>query len=202
MTFGKAALCAATILCSTQANGAARLFAVHTQGTGIQIGSVFAPNPYTSYALTDLIFNFLLDDSAPLFTVPGVSQGYGGSAASIGASTTGMSFGTRYDYVEGGFSACFSNPSALLPTTVGEIATTCGGTATFRAQGRQFGYVEYTGIVTKVQLLPVDTRERGLSYFAGFSSAVPEPATWAMMFAGFAMTGYALRRRRAAVAFA
>ncbi|GGB15248.1 hypothetical protein GCM10011380_00850 [Sphingomonas metalli] len=31
---------------------------------------------------------------------------------------------------------------------------------------------------------------------------VPEPSTWALMLAGFGLTGYALRRRRARVAFA
>lgn len=31
-------------------------------------------------------------------------------------------------------------------------------------------------------------------------SAIPEPASWALMLAGFAMTGYALRRRRVAFA--
>ena len=30
----------------------------------------------------------------------------------------------------------------------------------------------------------------------GFSTAVPEPATWALMIAGFGMTGFAARRRR------
>ena len=33
-------------------------------------------------------------------------------------------------------------------------------------------------------------------------SPIPEPTTWTLMLAGFAMTGYALRRRRAKVAFA
>jgi len=37
---------------------------------------------------------------------------------------------------------------------------------------------------------------------AAATPAVPEPATWAMMFMGFGLMGYALRRRRAAVAFA
>jgi len=34
------------------------------------------------------------------------------------------------------------------------------------------------------------------------ASAVPEPATWGLMLAGFALTGTALRRRRVSVAFA
>lgn len=46
---------------------------------------------------------------------------------------------------------------------------------------------------------------RGNGAYGGQASfeplAVPEPATWALMLAGFAMTGYALRRRRR-IAFA
>lgn len=38
-----------------------------------------------------------------------------------------------------------------------------------------------------------------LSAFAEIPAAVPEPATWAMMIAGFAIVGAALRRRRPAV---
>ncbi|MGH7012048.1 MAG: FxDxF family PEP-CTERM protein [Caulobacteraceae bacterium] len=33
-------------------------------------------------------------------------------------------------------------------------------------------------------------------------TAVPEPATWAMLLAGFAFVGYAVRRRRTAISFA
>ena len=32
------------------------------------------------------------------------------------------------------------------------------------------------------------------------AAAVPEPATWAMMIGGFGLTGFAMRRRQAAVA--
>lgn len=36
-----------------------------------------------------------------------------------------------------------------------------------------------------------------LSYLTGVTSAVPEPATWALMITGFGLAGSALRRRRA-----
>ncbi|MGH6988095.1 MAG: PEPxxWA-CTERM sorting domain-containing protein [Caulobacteraceae bacterium] len=35
-----------------------------------------------------------------------------------------------------------------------------------------------------------------------FATSVPEPATWAMLLAGFAFVGYAMRRRRTSVSFA
>ena len=41
-----------------------------------------------------------------------------------------------------------------------------------------------------------------LSFTAGLSSAVPEPAVWAMMITGFGLAGAAPRRRRAMVALA
>jgi len=41
-----------------------------------------------------------------------------------------------------------------------------------------------------------------ITYTYSVIPTVPEPTTWALMLAGFALTGYALRRRRANVAFA
>ena len=40
----------------------------------------------------------------------------------------------------------------------------------------------------------------GLNELRVFGTAVPEPATWGLMIAGFAMTGFAARRRRTIVA--
>jgi hypothetical protein len=41
----------------------------------------------------------------------------------------------------------------------------------------------------------------GQATFTPVNSAVPEPATWAMMIMGFGVVGYAMRRRRTAVRF-
>jgi len=43
-------------------------------------------------------------------------------------------------------------------------------------------------------LLAIDGSPGGFSYAAG---AVPEPASWAMLIAGFGLVGAVLRRRRA-----
>lgn len=41
----------------------------------------------------------------------------------------------------------------------------------------------------------------GLAFAPSVSAAVPEPATWAMMFVGFAIVGSALRRRKSVAAY-
>ncbi len=45
----------------------------------------------------------------------------------------------------------------------------------------------------------VDAPDRGVTAVALFAAQVPEPATWAMMIAGFGLVGSAARRRRTAV---
>lgn len=45
-------------------------------------------------------------------------------------------------------------------------------------------------------LLTLNASSDAILYSTGTSQAVPEPATWAMMIAGFGVTGVALRRRR------
>lgn len=58
--------------------------------------------------------------------------------------------------------------------------TTTGGNLTFSAFGTSDGVGGYLDDITV--------------------SAIPEPATWGLMIAGFGLVGYAARRRRAAVA--
>ena len=48
------------------------------------------------------------------------------------------------------------------------------------------------------ELDDIDDAADGAGLKLSLSSAVPEPATWAMMIAGFGMIGAMVRRRRAA----
>jgi len=59
----------------------------------------------------------------------------------------------------------------------------------------------FSSTFTGVRTVVTTTANVG-TVFNVTAAAVPEPTTWALMFAGFGMVGYAMRRRRSAVAFA
>ncbi len=60
------------------------------------------------------------------------------------------------------------------------------------------GYIQGLTVTTYT----VDGYKAAEIYGSIVASAIPEPATWAMMIAGFGLAGAALRRRRATVQFA
>lgn len=62
--------------------------------------------------------------------------------------------------------------------------------------------LNFTGTVNRVDValgIGTPVQPYGL---AGFTTFVPEPATWALMLAGFGMVSYAMRRRRSQVMYA
>jgi hypothetical protein len=60
------------------------------------------------------------------------------------------------------------------------------------------GVLKFAGTFTSISFTDTDEFWHGLT--VGTTGAVPEPASWAMLIAGFGLTGAAMRRRRAAVA--
>lgn len=75
-------------------------------------------------------------------------------------------------------------------------ATGCGG-LTYTI-GSSLGLTEnYTGRITSFRIDNGDVTG-GAGY--SITSIIPEPASWTLMLTGFALTGYALRRRRLAFA--
>lgn len=114
------------------------------------------------------------DDSAAVQTSGTLSflDGVGNSFAS--AFTSGSVQGMGSNYLDTDF-------AAVVPDT------------------KIFGF-HYVGTLDD---LPDETSQMTFRYGFAFitgASAVPEPATWAMMISGFAMAGMALRRRRTTVA--
>lgn len=61
---------------------------------------------------------------------------------------------------------------------------------------------QFFGAVDNVNVAFGTARSVNSNFEVEANTAVPEPATWAMMFMGFGLMGYSLRRRRAAVTFA
>ena len=71
----------------------------------------------------------------------------------------------------------------------------------------EFRFLKNLSVLTGPQTIIVNGTSGGNGSYSGtlsFSSAVPEPATWAMMIIGFTGAGVAIRRRRRddSVAFA
>ncbi|MEK7429980.1 MAG: PEPxxWA-CTERM sorting domain-containing protein [Pseudomonadota bacterium] len=89
--------------------------------------------------------------------------------------------------------------SSLIPTSATIAATYSDGTAAILLGngGRTIWNGFLNDSVASSQLYG-----NQLSYLAGAISAVPEPATWAMMITGFGLAGSALRRRRDGLALA
>ena len=97
----------------------------------------------------------------------------------------------------------------------GSLSSACGGGNILLQPGGDYvlfakmttlanrgGFLDATNTVT-VQLadeLPSDVRQTLLENIVSARSLVPEPGSWAMLIAGFGLTGAVMRRRRAALA--
>ena len=114
---------------------------------------------------------------------------FGGFTTSFGSSGTGTGFGIN---------GIYALPRLLLPTTY-----TSGGainsTATFL-----FNTIDSLGLIRGdyVYASSSDTITLHVGQAAPAVSAVPEPASWLLMIAGFGAVGGALRGRRPRVRFA
>ena len=67
----------------------------------------------------------------------------------------------------------------------------------FTGVGETHGIIKFTGTFSSISF--TDTSENWHGFTVGIgSSVVPEPASWAMLIAGFGLVGATLRRRRMA----
>lgn len=128
------------------------------------------------------------------------SFGYSnGAVGSLGvlSQTVATTAGATYTY-----SFALLSPGGAT----NEFSASLGGTAFGPAfvNAGAFGYTVYSGTV----VAPTSNATLSFSFrqdpsFWNFDdvslAAVPEPATWALMIGGFAMTGFAMRRRRVAL---
>lgn len=92
---------------------------------------------------------------------------------------------------KGGGTACLQGSDGTFPTSSDMLRSGCGD-ITYELSSRA-GYAErFTGALRSVSVAPQTGSPHEYFSIAGY---VPEPSTWALMLAGFAMTAYTLRRR-------
>jgi hypothetical protein len=205
----KVALCASVLFCSTQAE-AARYLVVDIAASGVgrgSIGSRTGPGmrsyDFTTYYAS---FSYYLDGFNPPFSTANTLTVFGQQLYTY-VSGTFSSSGYNFSTVSplNGFvaynltgKACYSNPTPTAITT-GSPAfdPACSTFSASYSDGFAVTAYNFTGNLTGINFRVVEA-----DTLPGITFSIPEPATWALMLAGFAMTGYALRRRRASVAFA
>lgn len=129
----------------------------------------------------------------------------GGGAGSISQTLTGLTAGTTYllsFWVSGNpENSQMPNPKTAV-LTLGSIGSTVSYTltaantrSTMHWEKRSYSFVA-TGTTALLELASNQTGYFGMAVDNFSISAVPEPATWGMMIAGFGAAGAAMRRRR------
>jgi hypothetical protein len=89
----------------------------------------------------------------------------------------------------------FTTSGAGVYNTASNAFTTLGALAVT-------GYAPVTGTYSVTERYTISATKAGQSNSAINMTAVPEPASWAMMISGFGMMGAMIRRRRSAMATA
>ncbi|MFW2850399.1 PEPxxWA-CTERM sorting domain-containing protein [Sphingomonas sp. TX0543] len=180
---------------------------------GALVGATLAVTPaeaaVTLYSFTDTLSNGW--NVSGSFTVDDTVR-YAVNDVAVTIDGTAMHGATIYNYgptrgastFDVGFS--FSN----APTSVEDLVNVPGSSLLLRIDGTRTtsdGHTNLSGLRSGALRTAV-YYDGGFSRFSSasttsgkvtarpFVAAVPEPATWAMMIAGFGLTGAALRRRR------
>ena len=136
------------------------------------------------------------------FRVEGLKSGTFTDTFTFTLPTNGLGSGTVTTSVTDLFSA---NDLDFTSVTINDIAAQITKTA---GGAFEVAFTNNVPIVAgQLNKLVVTGESRGNGAYGGqatftpVNSAVPEPATWAMMIMGFGVVGYAMRRRRTAVRF-
>lgn len=148
-----------------------------TQSSGICV-SVWDPNPLSSNGTPGLIYGY----GNLIITVTG------GGVFSLGNFLAGISwYSAETSYLINAVGTYADN------TTVNGSFTIVDSFSSYFAGGGYFKQIEFSGLpdgYVAIDNFDVDV----------IAGGVPEPASWAMLIAGFGLVGAGMRRRRTAVA--
>ncbi len=198
----KAALCAASLLCAPAVQ-AATIYQIDTVGTGTFYGSNRGGGNPNVFNVENVSFQYVIADGQVFGSSNGTSNFITGFGSGV-ATTQGIRIGERGPNIAGAsVDVCFANAGQTFQLPNGNVPGFCGGSISYQTQGSAFPFGSYTGTIVGFSSFQGTALPTGNGASTGFVAlAVPEPSTWALMLAGFGLTGYALRRRRSTVAFA
>lgn len=200
----KAALCAAVLACPAVAP-AAQFVRYDFTATGFGTQTTCSSQPCTESSFTQMQFSFIAPTMTGNFSTSGSVFGPGKFGAGVGTINVGptqVALAESADALSGSATLsgiCNEAAGSFVPVA-DPTASTCGSVAYNNNNLRDFR-TEFYGKVTAVDFsffLRDSDAPAGLVFA---SPGVPEPSTWALMLAGFGLTGYALRRRRSQLAF-
>jgi hypothetical protein len=171
-----------------------------TQATGTGITVSFASTGGTS--------GFVQGTQPFLYSAPTVANGngasFGGQAngtdattfVSSGIGTATLTLTTPVNYFGLLWGSIDAYNSITFNTADGLSQTFTGSQIGFLGQSHYVNFFS-SSLITSVVARSTDS---SFEFDNVATAAVPEPATWAMMIAGFGMVGFAMRRRQRAVA--
>jgi hypothetical protein len=161
------------------AAGNAATFPIGSPNFFITSGTPFTPSITASF-FNGFQTSTTFDDSFT-FTIP--QNGVGSGSISTSFSSTDSNKLTITNLFVNGISYALTASASGQSATVGNVPIAFGVLNTIRVTGFTQGSGVYSGTATFAAL------------------PVPEPATWALMIAGFGVVGFAFRRRSTKVAF-
>lgn len=165
------------------------LYFVQTGG-GIDYWTENSPAPYTSG---------IVENAPPTSDIVSLATG--------GTKTITFSQAITDPYIAfvswNGNTANFTQPFEKISEGCGYWGCgtfSLGAGNSFVGSGEVHGILRFKGTFSSVSFTDTYEAWHGLTVGIGGVAAIPEPASWAMLIAGFGLTGAAMRRRRTAVA--
>ncbi len=128
---------------------------------------------------------------------------YAGTSCSFGPN--GLSFSYISGSYSSNFSIAFDYPLTAFPLTDEGVTGGQAYSTGLSVGGLKADYVfaQGGGQLNRFKVTVIETSSSMMNYaWVRVAGSVPEPGTWAMMIAGFGLTGFALRRRKTTIQFA